>query len=168
MEQFDPEILPPSKSAVKRQMTGLQKMGEELVALPKDKLDRLKLPDELRGAIDEAKRITAHGGLRRQMQYIGRLMRGFDAQPVAEQLLQWDSKHNDDTEHFHQLERWRDRLLNDESSLGEFIAAYPHTDIQSLRTLIRNAHREQEQQRPPKSSRALFKLLREITEENMD
>lgn len=162
MEEFEQEILPPSKSAIKRQMTELQQMGEELVALPKDKLERLSLPDTLRNAIYEAKRITAHGGLRRQMQYIGRLMRSFDAQPVADQLQQWHAKHNDDTERFHQLERWRDRLLHDETSLNEFMAVYPHADTQPLRTLIRNVRKEQEQQRPPKSSRALFKLLREI------
>lgn len=161
MEPFD-ESAPPSKSALKRQMTELQKLGETLVSLPKDKLDRLPLPDTLRAAIDEARRIHAHGGLRRQMQYIGRLMREFDAQPVADQLQRWQARHNEDNAHFHQLEHWRDRLIADDASLAQFIEHYPLTDLQPLRTLIRNARKEAAQQLPPRSSRALFKLLRQI------
>ncbi len=170
MEQFSNESAPPSKSAVKRQMYQLPKLGEELIALPKDTLKRMQLPDTLRTAVEEAQRIASRGvrsGLRRQLQYIGRLMREIDAQPVAEQLQQRETRQSEENARFHQLERWRDRLLADENSLSAFMEAYPHADSQPLRTLIRNAHKEIAAQRPPKSSRALFKLLREISEQDL-
>jgi ribosome-associated protein len=172
MEQIDlpdNENRPPSKSALKRQMEELQQLGKEMVALPKEKLKRLDLPDTLRTAIETAQRLqNARSGLRRQLQYIGRLMRDIDAQPVAHQMRNWEAHHTGENARFHELERWRDRLLTDENSLQAFLQAYPAADIQTLRTLIRNAHKESEAQRPPKSTRALFKLLREISEASPD
>ena len=166
MVQIDSEsdLEPVSKSEIKRQMTALQKLGEELVGLPKDKLDKLSLPENLRDAVDQAKRITAHGGLRRQMQYIGRLMRLIDAQPIAAQLEQWRSRHNEDNAVFHRMERWRARLLETDTAITEFISDYPNSDPQQLRTLVRNCRREAGLAQPPKSNRALFKLIRSIIE----
>lgn len=151
-----------SKSEVKRQMTALQKLGEELVALPASKLDQLDLPEILRDAVNQAKRITAHGGLRRQMQYIGRLMRITDAQPIADQLTAWRGDSTEVIVEFHRMENWRTRLLADDAVLTEFVNAYPQSDAQRLRTLIRNARREAEAGQAPKSSRALFKLIRAL------
>ncbi|MHB1677941.1 MAG: ribosome biogenesis factor YjgA [Sulfuriferula sp.] len=162
--ESESEIPVISKSEIKRQMTALQKLGEELISLPKDKLDKLNLPENLRDAVDQAKRITAHGGLRRQMQYIGRLMRIIDAQPITAQLEQWRSHHSTENAVFHQMEHWRTRLLEDDASITEFITDYPATDPQQLRTLIRNCRREAGLQQPPKSNRALFKLIRAIIE----
>ena len=162
--ESESEIPGVSKSEIKRQMIALQKLGEELIGLPKDKLDKLNLPETLRDAVDQAKRITAHGGLRRQMQYIGRLMRIIDAQPIAAQLEQWRSRHNNENAVFHRMEHWRNRLIENDASITEFIDAYPDTDPQQLRTLIRNCRREAELQQAPKSNRALFKLIRAVIE----
>ena len=153
---------PISKSEIKRQMTALQKLGEELVALPASKLDQLDLPETLRDAVNQAKRITAHGGLRRQMQYIGRLMRITDAQPIVEQLNAWRGDSAEVIAEFHRMENWRTRLLDDDAALTEFVDIYPQADAQQLRTLVRNARREAAAAQAPKSSRALFKLIREL------
>ncbi len=154
---------PISKTKLKAAMEELQDLGVTLVGLSKDKLAKLNLPENLLDAINEAKRITSNGATRRQMQYIGKLMREVDTAPIVEQLQRWDGKHTAENAYFHQLERWRERLLADEKVVSEFIGQYPHADIQQLRTLIRNAKREQAANKPPKSSRELFKLLREIT-----
>lgn len=165
MDEIEDEIPAISKSEIKRQMTALQKLGEELIGLPKSKLDKLDLPENLRDAIDTAKRITAHGGLSRQKQYIGRLMRIIDAQPIAEQLEKWRNRHSDENAVFHQMERWRTRLIEDDAAITLFIADHPGVDVQQLRTLVRNARKEASQHQPPKSSRALFKLIRSIFEQ---
>jgi ribosome-associated protein len=153
-----------SKTKRKAAVEALQDLGEKLVTLPRDKLEKLDLPENLDGAIKEAKRITSNGALRRQMQYIGRLMREIDTVPIVEQLQRWEGKHSAETAHFHQLEHWRTRLLNEENALSEFMHQYPHVDSQHMRALIRNSQRELRANKPPKSSRELFKLLRDITE----
>jgi ribosome-associated protein len=158
------EAAPLSKTKRKAAVEALQDLGETLVALPKERLEKLALPETLHDAIIEARRITSNGALRRQMQYIGRLMREIDTAPIEDQLQRWDGKHNAETAHFHQLERWRTRLLSEETALSDFMQQYPHADSQQLRTLIRNSQRETAANKPPKSSRELFRLLREITE----
>jgi len=90
-------------------------------------------------------------------------MREIDTAPITEQLARWDGKHTAENAYFHGLERWRDRLINDSNALSEFMELHPATDSQQLRTLIRNAQKEHAANKPPKSSRELFKLLREIT-----
>ncbi|HZV98973.1 MAG TPA: ribosome biogenesis factor YjgA [Methylophilaceae bacterium] len=162
----DAELQPVSKTKRKAAMDALQDIGVALVALPKEKLAKLDLPETLADAIKEAKRITANGATRRQMQYIGRLMREIDTEPIVDQLQRWEGKHTAENAHFHQLERWRTRLLEDEGVLAEFMQKYPGVDSQQMRTLIRNAKREHLTNKPPKSSRELFKLLREIIEEH--
>ncbi|MDP2026215.1 ribosome biogenesis factor YjgA [Sulfuriferula sp.] len=162
MDDPQEELEPISKSEIKRQMIALQKLGEELVALPDSKLDKLELPEILRDAINAAKRITAHGGLRRQLQYIGRLMRITDAAPIAEQLSAWRGDNAEVNAVFHRMEHLRTRLLEDDNALTEFISAHPQADAQQLRNLIRNARREAAASQPPKSSRALFKLIRDV------
>lgn len=163
-EQQDLEPL--SKTRRKAAMDALQDLGGKLVDLPKDKLAKLNLPEILLDAVNEAKRITSNGAIRRQMQYIGRLMREIDTQPIIEQLQRWEGRHSAETAHFHQLERWRTRLLEEEQALSEFMQQYPGVDSQQLRSLIRNSKREHLDNKPPKSSRELFKLLREITEKS--
>lgn len=165
MEDVDSESTLPSKSERKRQMTALQKWGEVLVALPRDRLKTLSLPDKLYAAVDEAQRITAHGGLRRQMQYIGRLMREIDAEPIVAQLENWEARERQINARFHRLELWRDRLIAEDDALSMFLAEFPQTEVQQLRTLIRNARKEQLAGAAPKSSRALFKLLRAADEQ---
>ncbi len=158
------DLEPISKTRRKAEADALQDIGVKLVELPKDRLAKLDLPERLLDAVFEAKRITANGATRRQRQYIGSLMRDIDVAPIVDQLQRWEGKHSAENAYFHQLERWRDRLLSDENALSEFMQLHPRADTQQLRTLIRNNQRELTANKPPKSSRELFKLLREIVE----
>lgn len=153
-----------SKTKLKAEADAQQAIGKKLVDLPKDRLMKLNLPEALLEAVLEAKRITANGAIRRQMQYLGRLMRDIDSTAIVDQLQRWEGKHNEENARFHTLERWRTRLLSDNNAVSEFLGQYPHADSQQLRTLIRNAQREELANKPPKSSRELFKLIRETAE----
>ena len=155
--------LPPSKTRVKQQMHDLQALGEELVALGKDQLAQLDLPESLRDAIREMHRISKFGAQRRQLQYIGRLMRDIeDTAPIVAKLNAWKGVSQQHTAHLHLLERWRDRLLEDDGALTELLGTHPDADAQRLRTLIRNAHKEKETGKPPKNYREIFQVLREM------
>lgn len=160
-EEFQEHL---SKTQRKAEMDALQDLGVKLTRLPDDKLARLDLPERLLDAVREAKRITSNGALRRQHQYIGSLMREVDAAPIIEQFRRWEGKHAEENAFFHQLERLRNRLLEDEGSLAGFLREHPQADSQQIRTLIRNHRREIQTNKPPKSSRELFRLLREIME----
>jgi ribosome-associated protein len=149
-----------SKTRRKKEMHALQKLGEELVNLPPARLEKLSLPEALREAVMDARRFNGREALRRQMQYIGRLMRDVDALPIAEQLAAWRGESDQETARHHQLERWRERLLASDEALTEWLAEHPGSDSQQLRTLIRNARQEAVQGKPPKSGRELFRLLR--------
>lgn len=155
---------PTSKTQLKAEADAQQALGVRLSELPKDKLLKLDLPDTVLIAVLDTKKITANGATRRHRQYLGRLMREIDNAPILEQLARWDGKHTAENAYFHGLERWRDRMIADTNVLAEFIALYPLTDIQQLRTLVRNAQKELAAEKPPKSSREIFKLLREVTE----
>jgi ribosome-associated protein len=162
-ENIEP-IEPISKTKLKAEANAAQSIGKSLVGLPKDKLIKLALPEALFDAVIEAKRLTANGAIRRQMQYLGRLMRDIDAAPIVEQLQAWEGKNTQENARFHGMERWRDRLVAEPAALQEFLAIYPKADIQQLRTVIRNAQKELAVNKPPKSSRELFKLIREVIE----
>jgi len=166
MEPTDQADEPISKTKRKAAMDELQDIGATLIELPKEKLAKLDLPEILVDAIREAKRITANGATRRQLQYIGRIMRNVDTAPILDQLQRWEGKHTAENAYFHRLENWRTRLIAEEGVLSEFMLQYPNVDSQQIRTLIRNARREEAANKPPKSSRELFKLLREITAES--
>jgi len=164
------ELLP-SKTKLKAEADAQQALGVRLSELPKDKLEKLNLPDDVLTAVLETKKITANGAIRRQKQYLGRLMREIDTAPIVDQLARWDGKHTAENAYFHGLERWRDRLINEPNAVSEFISKYPLVDIQQLRTLVRNAQKELAADKPPKSSREIFKLIRQISEaadENSD
>lgn len=154
----------PSKTRLKAEADAAQDIGRKLVELPKDRLKKLQLEEALMDAIAEAKRITANGAIRRQMQYIGRLMRETDLAPIVEQLQKWDGKHQEENARFHQMERWRTRLLEDAKAFELFISEFPQTNVQQMRTLIRNTQKELAASKPPKSSRELFKMIREVME----
>jgi ribosome-associated protein len=155
--------LPISKTKLKAEADAQQELGVRLTELPKDRLLKLNLPEDVVTAVLDTKKITANGAIRRHRQYLGRLMREIDTAPITEQLARWEGKHTAENAYFHGLERWRDRLINDANALSEFMALHPTTDSQQLRTLIRNAQKEQAAAKPPKSSREIFRLLREIT-----
>jgi ribosome-associated protein len=151
----------PSKTQRKKQMTALQDLGEELCKLSEAQLAEVPLPDNLREAVVEARRITQHGGKKRQMQYIGRLMRGIDAEPVREKLASWQGVSTDAKALQHRIERWRERLLEDETAVGEFISEFPVTDPQHLRSLLRAIRKERAENKPPRQYRELFRVLRD-------
>jgi ribosome-associated protein len=159
------EDLPPSKTKIKKQMIALQELGETLAALNKDQLKELDLPDSLREAIHEVKRMTKFGAISRQMQYIGRLMRDVDPAPIQAKLDIWNGTSRQHSAWLHQVERWRERLLEDPNAITELLAAHPQADAQHLRSLIRNAIKEKEQMKPPKNFREIFQVLREIIPE---
>lgn len=159
---------PISKTKLKAEADAQQELGVRLSELPKDKLLKLDLPEDVLTAVLDTKKITANGAIRRHRQYLGRLMREIDNAPILEQLARWDGKHTAENAYFHGLERWRDRMIADSNVLAEFVTLYPKVDIQQLRTLIRNAQKELAAAKPPKSSRELFKRLREITATEAD
>jgi ribosome-associated protein len=153
----------PSRTQRKNDDRALQALGEELVAISTDKLAEMDLPDRLKDAVIAARGISKFGALRRQMQYIGRLMReDADADTIRNRLDAWKGVSVEETARLHLIERWRLKLLEDEKSLAALIAEYPQADIQRLRTLMRNAKRESEAGKPPKSFRELFQVLREV------
>ncbi|PSJ17108.1 ribosome biogenesis factor YjgA [Nitrosomonas supralitoralis] len=152
----------PSKTKRKKDMHALQEIGEQLIELDSKKLDEFDLPEILSEAIKQAKAIHKHGARRRQLQYIGRLMREVNALPIQEKLDSWRQVSVHQTARLHQMERWRERLLSDEHALTEFAQKYPAADLQRLRLLIRNAHKEKTAEKPPKSFRLLFQELQGI------
>ena len=158
-EYDDTEAIEPSKTQRKKDMHALQAIGEQLVELDPKKLAEFDLPEILVDAITLARPMQKHGARRRQLQYIGRLMREVDASPIQQKLDSWQQNSKHQTARLHQLERWRDRLLSDEHALTEFAKQYPQADLQRLRLLIRNAQKEKAAEKPPKSFRLLFQEL---------
>lgn len=171
MQEKDDNLEVISKTQRKAEADALQVIGKKLVDLPSDRITKLNLPEGLYDAVFEARRLKSYGAIRRQLQYIGRLMRDVDAESITEQLSRWEGKHHEENARFHALERWRDRLINEAATpqsdaLQAFVTQYPNSEIQRLRHLSRNALKEQSTSGPLKSSRELFKLLREIAENN--
>ncbi|MBI3716164.1 MAG: DUF615 domain-containing protein [Betaproteobacteria bacterium] len=145
-------------------MTALQSVGEELVALSTDTLKKLDLPDPLRVAVLDAKKIgpSKHGGTRRQMQYIGRLMREIEAAPIVEQLEALRAPGRKATAWHHLAERWRERLLTDPSSLAAFATEFPQADREALARGVAATHAERTARQPPKHFRALYQSIHEL------
>ena len=149
-----------SKSQLKREMHALQELGEQLIHFSDKDLAKLELPENIIEALKTAQSIKKHGALKRQIQYIGRLMREIDAQPIIAYLDLRQSNKQQLNAEFKLIEEWRDRLLSqDNHVLDELFSNYPHLDKQHIRTLIRNAHAQTKQGKTPKASRALFKYL---------
>jgi ribosome-associated protein len=152
----------PSKIRRKRRMEALQDLGERLVTLNGERLAQMDLPEALRSAVEEARRIRSHGALRRQLQYIGKLMRGVDPEPIRSRLAAWDGTSREHAAWLHRLERLREGLVADERAADELAREFPGADLQRLRSLARNARREAAESRPPRNFRALFDALKEI------
>jgi ribosome-associated protein len=155
------EELPPSKTKIKKQMHELRDLGEELTELSRDQLAKLDIPESLRDAIREMSRMKSFGAKRRQLQYIGKLMRDVDPAPIIAKLDTWKGVSQQHIGYMHQIERWRERLMEGDKALSELLVAYPDTDVQHLRTLIRNAIKERETGKPAKNFREIFQILRE-------
>ncbi|MBC7778990.1 MAG: DUF615 domain-containing protein [Proteobacteria bacterium] len=160
-----PPAAPLSKTRLKRDAQELQALGTRLVELPRERLQKLDLPERLREAVRDAQSMTRHEAKRRQMQYIGKLMRDIDPAAIRAQLGIWDGNSASEIARQHSIERWRVQLLASDAALTEFAARYPGCDTTQLRTLVRNAHREAAQGKPARSYRELFRVLRTITNE---
>ncbi len=153
----------PSRSQEKREAEALQKLGERLIKLPKKLLDLLPLPENLRDAIEHARHITRHGALKRQRQYVGRLMRNIDPEPVRTKLDELTSADRLSNARFHHNEHWRDRLIADgDAALNEFLAQYPQADSQHLRRLMRAAAGDAAAGRAPRYARELFRYIQSL------
>ena len=157
-----------SKSQKKRDMLALQDLGEELVGLSVERIKKLELPETLLIAVMDAKRIptSKHGGYKRQMQYIGRVMRNIDAAPIAEQLAALKAPNQKQTALHHLAERWRERLLEDATSIGAFLNEFPDADRTAIEQHIRAAHDEKAKSKPPKHFRLLYQDLHDVIVEN--
>ena len=163
IEDLDLEELPPSKTKRKQQMDDLQDLGMELVALSKQKLAKIELPETLLEAIKLAQKITANGAIRRQRQYIGKLMRNVDAQYIENKLFELNSDTIKGTKLLHDCEIWRERLIKEDKQLDVFVNTYATSDIGQLRGLIRLCRKEQAVN-DIKSYRKLFKFIRDVIE----
>jgi ribosome-associated protein len=155
----------PSKTKAKEASDSLQELGKRLVSVSNDRLKKLDIPETLADAVREAKRISSFGALRRQMQYIGKLMRDVEIEPIQEMLDEIDGVSNKANARFHALEKQREKLLADESIITTLKNEYPDLDVSALRTLRRNALKEQAENKPPKAYRAIFQLLKSLQEE---
>lgn len=156
-----------SKGQQKREAEAAQALGRELVELPlaqfKTLQERVELPERLHAALVDCRAIKAHGALRRQMQYIGKLMRDVELEPIQKTLEQVKRGGQVATAQLHQLERWRERLLTEgQSALDALLQASPNADANHLQELIASAHREAAHNQPPRAARLLFKYLRDL------
>ena len=161
--EFDADA-PPSKTQLKKEMQDLQAVGEALVDLSPERLKKVPMPDALREAVLEAQRISKRGARRRQLQYIGRLMRGIEAEPIRAALDALTGNSREEAARQHRAERLRSELLEDEGVLFRIAETWPAADLQHLRVLRRNALKEQEKGKPPRAFRELFRELRELDE----
>jgi ribosome-associated protein len=156
-----------SKSQRKRDLHQLKMLGTELLEFSDDALRQLNIPDTLLEALRTARRITSNSARKRQLQYIGKLLRDTDVTPLREAVEARKHQHATHTREFHQLEDLRDKLiLEGDSAIADVLALFPHTDRQHLRKLVRQARREQETKQPPRAFRLLFRYLRELHEES--
>ena len=158
------EGTPISKTQRKQAVHMLQALGEELVELNDDSLAAIELPERLRDAVMEARRITKFEAKRRQLQYIGKLMRGVEAEPIRAALDAAGARSRAEAAAHKRIEVWRERLLADPGAVAELLAEYPHAGARQLRALVRDALREREAGRPPRSFRELYHALRALIE----
>lgn len=159
---------PLSKTKIKKQMNDLQDLGLRLTHFSSDTLRNAGLSETIIQAAADYRKITSNAALKRQAQYIGRLMREATDEEVAairNYLAVIDGDNQQHNAQMKRLELWRERLLADDNALTEYLNSHANADSGELRTLIRNARSEAEHAKPPKSARALFKLLREYEEE---
>jgi len=152
-----------SKSARKREAAALQELGVKLSALPDQEIKALDLPDNLFVALRDLRRLPSHGAQVRQRQYIGKLMRNIDPEPVLAKLAERKQRHDLEIRHFQQIERWRDRLLSERAAaVEELLQEYPKADRAALSRLLDKAEKERLEQRSPVGARELFAYLRQL------
>lgn len=153
-----------SKTQMKKQMNDLQALGMELTKLSSDTLKKIGLDEDLFEAIATYKKITSNSALKRQAQFIGRLMRDTDPAPIEAYLAKLRGDNAAHNAFLQRVEQARTRLLADDGAITQFMADFPQADASKLRTLIRNTKKEQEQNKPPKNFRALFQEIKAVME----
>ncbi|UTG68255.1 ribosome-associated protein [Neisseria subflava] len=153
-----------SKTQMKKQMNDLQALGMELTKLSSDTLKKIGLDEELFEAIATYKKITSNSALKRQAQFIGRLMRDTNPAPIEAYLAKLRGDNAAHNAFLQRVEQARTRLLADDGAITQFMADFPQADAGKLRTLIRNTKKEQEQNKPPKNFRALFQEIKAVME----
>ena len=158
------EDLGPSKSQRKAEMLALHEIGKQLIDLPDERLKRVPLPERLRDAVLEAKRLTAHEARRRQTAYVGKVMREVEVEPIIAALAAFEKVSSTVKAHQHRLEKLRTDLLANENLITQLAQTYPHANLQLLRQLRRNALKEKEAAKPPRAYRALFQELKALVE----
>lgn len=164
-EDFTESTERPSKTKQKEAMLELRDLGAELIDLPLSQLKRLNLPEDIYAAVRECQKITAHGAKRRQMMYLGKLLRNEDDEPIRAGLALLRGENSSENARLQRLERMRTRLLADETMLTEIGNTWPGADLTHLRQLRRSALKEQETSKPPKSFRAIYQLLKELDDQ---
>jgi ribosome-associated protein len=168
--QGTPAPATPSKSQQKRDMLALQDLGEALVALDARRFAELAadlgLPERLVDAIAEARGISAWGGRKRQLQYVGKLMREQNPEPIRKRLDLWAQGHDIDAARAHALERWRDRLLAEPDALDALAAEYPRLDRPRIRSLVARVGVERSRGLPPHAFRELYRALKSLASES--
>ena len=155
----------PSKTRLKQQSHDLQALGVALAGLPEDRLRAIEMPDSLRDAIDEFRRTKSHEGRRRQMQFVGKLMRSADEAALREAVAEATLGSARETLALHETERWRAELIADDDALTRWMTAHPDTDVQQLRSLVRAARRDAAaapEARQPRSFRELFQFIKPL------
>jgi ribosome-associated protein len=153
-----------SKSQVKRDMLALQSLGEQLVVLTPDQISKIEMPQDLREAVLFARTLKKREHWRRQMQYIGTLMRDADPEPIRKAVDQISRGLGHDAQLFRELEHWREGLIDGNDELFEDIVThFPDADRKRMRRLALDARKEREENKPPKASRALFRYLRGLS-----
>jgi ribosome-associated protein len=148
-----------SKTQRKAEMSALQALGEALLNVGPARRAELDLPERLIDALDAAQRITRREARRRQLQFIGRLMRDIDAAPIRTRLAQWADAPNAEKARLHALERWRERLLAEDDALDRLCAERPAADRARLVALVDAVHAERAHGQPPRAYRELFRAL---------
>ena len=152
-----------SKTQKKKEAHSLQELGEKLLKLSREQIREIDLPEEVLDALNLATTIRSHEGLRRQIQFIGSLMRKIDSDPIEQAVEQFEQGNYKKAFEFKEIEQWRDELIaGNNELLEEILENHANADRQQLSQLIRNARKEVENNKPPKSSRVLFKYLRNI------
>lgn len=152
-----------SKSQRKRDADAAQLLGKNILSLSQGDQDSMDLPESLSNALNDARRIKKNSALKRQLQYIGKLMRQIDLEPIHEQYLKLTNHYDKDIKVLHHIEKWRDRLLTEgDKAFEELINEAPNTDRQHLRQLIRQSAKETKLKKPPKSAREIFKYLKTL------
>ncbi len=158
----------PNKTQLKREIKVLNSLGKELIAMPAASLKKVPLSDKMREAIDDGRRFS-RGALQRQLRRIASLMQHEDVEAIQQELTRQKQPTKQQTAELHQLEQWRDRLIEgDEKLLTTLIDQFPLIDRQFIRQLVRNAALERKKEKPPKSARALFKYLSELKKSTIE